>query len=327
MSIEEVQPLELFEKEKGSEEIYEQPLAFDSTSKKSKPAAVTELSPSGKNILPNKSTMLEDVKKDSQSNIITRESSISSDIRGKVKSKKFSANENSIVIDSFIDWYGNTCLHHLFASYEVNCELVERAVQSFPEAISQKNQFGRIPLHYAVDRSHVNIKGLEILLSHYPQGVDVQDNEGLTPYHVAKKWDHSKQILMFFLNINSALDNNTYLRIKYGPIGHFAVWANNSLYGEKGGEKQKEDQIRREEENEELVSENHSNSQSRSRDSRESSFNINNNTNTWTQTPTVFSALSRSQSRKWSLNSSSLILAMNENNNNNGIIGEEQTEI
>jgi hypothetical protein len=322
MSIKEFQPLELFQKEEGSEENYEQPLAFDSNSKKSKPVAPTELSPSGKSILPNKSTILEDVKKESQSNIITRESSISSDIRGKVKSKKFSANENSIVIDSFIDWYGNTCLHHLFASYEVNCELVERAVQNFPEAISQKNQFGRIPLHYAVDRSHVNIKGLEILLSHYPQGVDVQDNEGLTPYHVAKKWDHSKQILMFFLNINSALDNNTYLRIKYGPIGHFAVWANNSLYGEKG-EKQKEDQIRREEENEE----NHSQSQSRSRDSREGSFNNNSYNNiSWTQTPTVFSALSRSQSRKWSLNSSSLILAMNENNENNGMIGEEPTE-
>jgi ankyrin repeat protein len=320
MSIKEFQPLELFQKEEGSEENYEQSLAFDSNSKKSKPAAPTELSPSGENILPNKSTILEDVKKESQSNIITRESSISSDIRGKVKSKKFSANENSIVIDSFIDWYGNTCLHHLFASYEVNCELVERAVQNFPEAISQKNQFGRIPLHYAVDRSHVNIKGLEILLNRYPQGVDVQDNEGLTPYHVAKKWDHSKQILMFFLNINSALDNNTYLRIKYGPIGHFAVWANNSLYGEK----QKEDLIRREEEEEN--EENHSQSQSRSRDSREGSFNNSHNNISWTQTPTVFSALSRSQSRKWSLNSSSLILAMNENNENNGMIGEEPTE-
>jgi hypothetical protein len=175
------------------------------------------------------------------SSMITRESSYNTkDQEEKSRKESFvrklsysSSENNHIALSSQKDWYGNTCLHQLFATYEVNFKLVQKVIEEFPSFISCQNQFGKLPLHYAVDRSKVNMKGVELLLLYYPQGAEVRDNEGLSPYDIAKKWDHSRVVLLSLLNGCPSLDYDGYLKLKYGPLGSLAVWAA-SFSGKKG---------------------------------------------------------------------------------------------
>jgi hypothetical protein len=167
------------------------------------------------------------------SSMITRESSYNTkdqeeknDKQSFIRKLSFAASlNNHIVLSSRRDWYGNTCLHQLFATYEVNFKLVQKVIEEFPNFISCQNQFGKLPLHYAVDRSKVNIKGLELLLLYYPLGAEIRDNEGQSPYDIARKWDHSRTVLLSLLNACPGLDRDGYLKLKYGPLGSLAVWA------------------------------------------------------------------------------------------------------
>ncbi len=139
------------------------------------------------------------------------------------------AEEVKVKIDGSIDWYGNTCLHHLFALREIDPAVVEKAIKEFPSCISHQNQFGRLPIHYAIDRGQVNTKALEILLQYYPQSVQMKDSEGNTPYDLARKWEHPNPILLSLLSKHPDLDKGMYMKLKYGPIGSLAHWATNSF--------------------------------------------------------------------------------------------------
>jgi hypothetical protein len=54
-----------------------------------------------------------------------------------------------------VDWFGNTSLHHCFASNDIVMAEVKGKLSENPDLAKIKNQFGRIPLHYALDRIKV----------------------------------------------------------------------------------------------------------------------------------------------------------------------------
>lgn len=124
-----------------------------------------------------------------------------------------------------VDWYGNTSLHHAFATHAVDISKVKQILEQHPHCASERNQFGRIPLHYALDRIKVNLEGLHILLRAYPEGVTVCDIDNQTPYDIARTWKHSAVIKRLLLQLAPSLDKNAYLRLTYGPLASIAIWA------------------------------------------------------------------------------------------------------
>lgn len=205
--------------------------------------------------------------------------------------------EVNVQIDGSIDWYGNTCLHHLFAVRDIEASLIERAVNDYPSCISQQNQFGRLPLHYAVDRSQVNIKGLEILLHYYPQGVQITDNDGKTPYDIARKWEHSRPILLKLLTLCPDLDKGMYMKLKYGPIGSLAHWASNSFRAALAGDDDNNNHNRPSDEQDETLLEETTITQAIS--GSRTSFSTSQH-NILIENTVFAPALSRSQSRRFS---------------------------
>lgn len=128
-----------------------------------------------------------------------------------------------------LDWYGNSALHHLFATNDVDIVTLRRLLARHPELAQSRNQFGRLPLHYALDRIRVNLPGLRLLLAAYPEGVSQADLEGKTPYDLAVKWCHGDEIKRLLLQIAPSLDPRTRLRLRYGPLASLAIWATSSL--------------------------------------------------------------------------------------------------
>ncbi|RYH05304.1 ankyrin repeat domain-containing protein [archaeon] len=129
-----------------------------------------------------------------------------------------------------IDWYGNTTLHHAFATNNVNLIQVKLILSEFPSFASYRNQFGRIPLHYALDRIKVCVPALRTLLKYYPEGLTVADVDNMTPYDLAVKWKHSNAIMLLLLKRAPSLDMDKYLRLKYGPLANIAIWANHAMH-------------------------------------------------------------------------------------------------
>jgi hypothetical protein len=117
------------------------------------------------------------------------------------------------------DWYGNNSLHHAFADDLINLESVHFILQSNPEYVSTTNQFGRLPLHYALDRTRVNIEGIKLLIQAYPEGVSIRDDKDQTPYDITLRWKHSNKLKMLLLDVDSTLDEQTFIRLKYGVLG------------------------------------------------------------------------------------------------------------
>eukprot|EP01031_Cornospumella_fuschlensis_P033853 gene33853-40956_t len=134
-----------------------------------------------------------------------------------------------------IDWYGNTSLHHAFATNEVDLIQVKRILSEFPSFASYCNQFGRIPLHYALDRIKVCVPALRTLLKIYPEGLTVVDIDNITPYDLAVKWKHSNEVMLLLLSRAPNLDMDRYLRLKYGPLANIAIWANHAMHYHSDG--------------------------------------------------------------------------------------------
>eukprot|EP01039_Chlorochromonas_danica_P006258 gene6258-6899_t len=128
-----------------------------------------------------------------------------------------------------LDWYGNSALHHLFATNDVDLVTLRRLLARNPELARSRNQFGRLPLHYALDRIRVHLPGLRLLLAAHPEGVSQADLEGKTPYDLAVKWCHGDEIKRLLLQIAPSLDPRTRLRLRYGPLASLAIWASSSL--------------------------------------------------------------------------------------------------
>lgn len=119
---------------------------------------------------------------------------------------------------SKIDWYGNTTLHHAFATNDVDLDIIKEVLARCPEYASARNQFNRIPLHYALDRIKTNLDAVKILLKYYAAGVSVKDVDSKTPYDLAVKWKHPLKIRKMLLEIEPDLDRASYLRMRYGPL-------------------------------------------------------------------------------------------------------------
>lgn len=124
-----------------------------------------------------------------------------------------------------LDMFGNSVLHNLFGNPEIDVDTLNQILLRFPDLVRLPNKLGRLPLHYAVDRGKVNRFALEILLNKYPEGINISDNENRTPWDLVKNWDHNKAIKWLFLSKYPELDQDQYMKMKYGPLGSFAVWA------------------------------------------------------------------------------------------------------
>ena len=139
-----------------------------------------------------------------------------------------------MILTDEIDWLGNSCLHNLFANYEIDIYLLRKLIIDYPHLPLVPNKLGRIPLHYAVDRGKVNIAALEVLINAYPEGIALKDSENMSPYDIVKKWDHNKTIHWLLLSKMPEIDQEKYLKLKYGPLGSLAVWANASRGAKPG---------------------------------------------------------------------------------------------
>lgn len=128
------------------------------------------------------------------------------------------------LVNNEIDWLGNNCIHNLIARSEIDIQVLKMMISEYSHFLSASNLAGRIPLHYAVDRSRVNTEALQILLDAYPEGMNHKDNENMTPYELILKWEHPKPIHWMFLSRMPSLDQEQYLKLKYGPFGSLAVW-------------------------------------------------------------------------------------------------------
>ncbi len=125
-----------------------------------------------------------------------------------------------------LDWYGNSILHHIVAPNDVNMAQFQSIVESHPHLLHHRNQFGRIPLHYILDRIKVNISCIRLYLQSFPKASEIADNDGITPYQLAVKWKHKRVIRRMLLENSPHLDQEAYLRLKYGTVvGSIAVWA------------------------------------------------------------------------------------------------------
>lgn len=133
-----------------------------------------------------------------------------------------------MMMNDEIDWLGNSCLHNLFASADVDLYYLRKLIIDYPHLALLPNKLGRLPLHYAVDRGKVNIPALEVLINAHPEGITVKDSDNKTPYDLVKNWDHDKSIQWLFLSKMPEIDHDKYLKLKYGPLGSLAVWANAS---------------------------------------------------------------------------------------------------
>lgn len=136
------------------------------------------------------------------------------------KSTKRRNSSPTVIFDPYqLDWYGNLPLHHQMSKKKINITYIRLIIGSYPNSVSQQNQFGRIPLHYVVDKSSVGVNLtplVSLLLYQYPEGANIQDHEGITPYNLAVKWGHSKSVLKLLLNVYPEQDYEMYLMLIWG---------------------------------------------------------------------------------------------------------------
>lgn len=126
---------------------------------------------------------------------------------------------------SEVDWYGNSELHQLFARTPLDTVALATLLDQQPQLARHQNQFGRLPLHYALDRIRVDEAAVRLLLAAHPAAVAVADQQGHTPYSIAVRWQHNRTLLKMLLEACPDVDKDALLRLKYGPLGSFAVWA------------------------------------------------------------------------------------------------------
>ncbi len=122
-------------------------------------------------------------------------------------------------MSSEVDWLGNTCLHNAFGRYDIQEDLIQQILQTYPHFATYCNFCGRLPLHYAVDRGRINMNALELLLDSYPQGMLTKDTEGVTPFDIVRKWEHDSSVQWMFLNRMSAAEKVNCLKMPDEPVG------------------------------------------------------------------------------------------------------------
>ncbi len=121
-------------------------------------------------------------------------------------------------MSSEVDCLGNTCLHNALGRYDIQEDLIQEILQTYPHFASYCNFCGRLPLHYAVDRGRININALELLLDSYPQGMLTKDTEGVTPFDIVRKWEHDSSVQWMFLNRMSAIEKVNCLQMPDEPV-------------------------------------------------------------------------------------------------------------
>eukprot|EP01083_Nonionella_stella_P160237 523566_1 len=68
-------------------------------------------------------------------------------------------------------------LHVKSLSHEILLELIETC----PDAVSDKDEFGRIPLHLAC-RNNISLSGVKALIEAYPESCALKDYNGHTAF-------------------------------------------------------------------------------------------------------------------------------------------------